>query len=338
MHVISLMGMVYPQGVLSSPFGAFIQEKSTQEIFRFNRKRSVDENVWRDLGAFLSDTLIDYVRDKCAHPQESYDVGINNISYFLNRLRDHFQISVVTVNYDNILYRSLGNITTGFNVFGRFEDRLLFDRDTWPCILHLHGSVHFKMISKKTDLHHITWEEDLSKINPGDSCGRGPILSTEGSMFPNSVIIAGYGKSIQMLRRPFRTYYSELDRLVSSSDALLCLGYGFGDMHLNLALGAYRDNRRKPFVIVDWAEDKHMSASASGVDGIRDTIGRALQLFDIGSHKMQAFDRFIYGTVKYLKDKKEFDVCTNPDEPLAIWYNGMYAACENPDRILRHLS
>ena len=205
-------------------------------------------------------------------------------------------------------------------------------------MLHLHGSVHFQMVSTQIDLHSIRWENDLSSIRSGDAYGRGPILSVEGSMFLNSVIVAGYGKSTQILRRPFITYYSELDRLVSTSDTLLCLGYGFGDVHLNLAFGAYRDDRHRPVVIVDWAEDADMSASATGLDGSYSPINRAMQLFSTGAHTMQAHDRMIPGTVRHIKENKGFDNSMNPDTPLAIWYNGMYAACENAGKIIDKLT
>jgi len=36
MHVISLMGMFYSQGVLTSPLSAFAQVKKLQKVFRFN--------------------------------------------------------------------------------------------------------------------------------------------------------------------------------------------------------------------------------------------------------------------------------------------------------------
>jgi hypothetical protein len=61
--------------------------------------------------------------------------------------------------------------------------------------------------------------------------------------------VASYGKTQQILRRPFRSYYSELDRLLSSADGLLCLRYGFADLHLNAALEGYRDARHRPVVM-----------------------------------------------------------------------------------------
>ena len=52
--------------------------------------------------------------------------------------------------------------------------------------------------------------------------------------------MAGYAKTVQLVRQPSRTYYSELDRLVTCCDAVLFAGYGFGDPDLNIAFENFR--------------------------------------------------------------------------------------------------
>jgi hypothetical protein len=68
--------------------------------------------------------------------------------------------------------------------------------------------------------------------------GSSPI-EINGVWYFKSLIIVGQGKSQQIQAFPFRTYYSELDRLVHQSDAVLFLGYGFNDSHINLAFKKY---------------------------------------------------------------------------------------------------
>ncbi len=85
-----------------------------------------------------------------------------------------------------------------------------------------------------------------------------------------------------MLRRPFRAYYSELDCLVTESDALLCLGYGFADTHLNEA----------------W---KPIETHAAGRVAIVDYCGHP-------------------GVIGDLMNKFEPERSTDSDRPLTIWY------------------
>jgi len=76
----------------------------------------------------------------------------------------------------------------------------------------------------------------------------------EGTAYPTSTIVAGYGKTQQIVRQPFRTYFAQVNRLIQEADSLLFVGYGFGDLHLNAAFSEVRD-RRRATVVVDWADD-----------------------------------------------------------------------------------
>lgn len=41
--------------------------------------------------------------------------------------------------------------------------------------------------------------------------------------------------------------------------------------------------------------------------------------------------------VRELKRAHEVEVSTNPDYPLAVWYNGFLEACKHPDKVLAQL-
>ena len=140
------------------------------------------------------------------------------------------------------------------------------------------------------NLHEIVWRQDLLKAASlrRNAVGRSGVYTTEGTIFPQSVIVAGYGKTQQILRRPFRSYYSEVDRLVSGSDCLLCLKrYGFADDHLNAALNSYRDSRNRPVVIVDFAPDEAMSAAHADWEPER-SVNKALGTFKTDPRNMNA--------------------------------------------------
>jgi SIR2-like domain len=123
------------------------------------------------------------------------------------------------------------------------------------CLLHLHGSVHFDMNLTAKGLHDIVWQDDLNKQFHQNSFGRDSVQTTEGNEFPTSSIIVGYGKTEQIQRAPFRTYYSDLVRLVHESDAVLFLGFSLIDSHVSQAFTDYRDGRDRPVVFIDYAKN-----------------------------------------------------------------------------------
>ncbi len=157
------------------------------------------------------------------------------------------------------MYRAFPHLETGLapntNVF---DASRIFQRSCWPCFLHLHGSVHsdMPMGASSHDMHEIVWQRwHFEASFAQNSFGRSPQLAVAEPHFPTSVIIAGYGKPTQMLRRPFWVYFSELERLVAECDALLFAGYGFRDQHLNEAFTRFRDGRRRPVAIIDLAKE-----------------------------------------------------------------------------------
>jgi len=249
----------------------------------------------------------------------------------------------VTLNYDDIVYRAMPGLETGFDSAGRFFDERVTQRRTWPCILHLHGSVHFDMRDDYTDFmgfggfHEIHWQEDLCGQFNQNASGRSSIPTVEGPVFPTSSIVAGYGKTQQILRRPFRTYFGELDRLVAQCDAAMFLGYGFADIHFNFAFEKFRDSRRRPIVVIDLAANTAMNANGIEMAGEHQTVSSVLGLFRTQKSLMSSLGYRIPNTVANLKKAREFEISDDPDTPLAIWYNGMLSACDNVDRVLVRL-
>jgi len=249
----------------------------------------------------------------------------------------------VTLNYDDIVYRAMPGLETGFDSAGRFFDERVTQRRTWPCILHLHGSVHFDMRDDYTDFmgfggfHDVHWQGDLSQQFNQNASGRSSLQTVEGPDFPTSSIVAGYGKTTQLLRRPFRTYFGELDRLVAQCDAVMFLGYGFSDFHFNLAFEKFRDSRRRPVVVIDLAPDTAMNAYGIEWAGEHKTVTTVLGLFRTNKSMMSSLGYHIPKTVAGLKDALEFEISDDPNTPLAIWYNGILPACDNVEKVLARL-
>jgi hypothetical protein len=344
LYAIFALAAAFPAGRFTSALGAFVTANPIPDINWLGTKREkVNRDVLRGFGHFLVDALLEAFRNRCRAAHFEKTAELVKLRTLLAALGDKFEVCIVTLNYDDIVYRSAPGLETGFDLDGKFVDERIVRRPAWPCILHLHGSVHFDMRDDFTTfrgrggLRDVHWQDDLNRQFQQNAEGRGSFSTAEGTDFPTSSIVAGYGKTTQILRRPFRTYYAEVDRLVATCDAALFLGYGFSDIHLNLAFEKFRDRRRRPAVVIDLADDNAMNANGIEMSDGHQTVWRVLDL--LGTHKssMTSLGYAIPNSVAALKAASEFEISNDPDTPLAIWYNGMLAACDNIDKVLEHL-
>jgi hypothetical protein len=346
LYAIFALAAAFPAGQFTSALGAFITPKPLPEVSWFGgaTRKTINSDELREFGHFLVDGLLDNFRNRCRTVASEKPDELAKIRTLFASLGDAFEIAIITLNYDDIAYRSAPGLETGFDASGRFFPERLTGRSTWPCLLHLHGSVHFDMRDDYADflgfggLHDIHWAEDLDGPLRQNAVGRSSFHSIEGPDFPTSSIVAGYGKTTQILRRPFRTYFAEVDRLASECDAALFLGYGFADIHLNMAFEKFRDTRRRPVVVIDYAPDNAITANGLNLMAEkRQTAIRALSLFRTSPGSMRWLGHVAPDTVAELKAAKEFDLSSDPDVPLALWYCGMQSACDHVDKLLMRL-
>jgi hypothetical protein len=210
----------------TSILAPFIARISFPDIVRSGQHRPVDEQTLKFLAQHLVDHLLDLFRKRCTANNLHMSEKTRDLAKFLNALRQKFQLAIATVNYDDIMYNHLRELETGFDLQdgGLFKAERLYQRLTWPCMLHLHGSVHFDMKLVANQLHTVCWVDDVSHEFHQNSWGRSSYSPIGSQIYPTSSIIAGGGKPIQMLRLPFRVYYAELERLVNLSDCVLFAG------------------------------------------------------------------------------------------------------------------
>jgi hypothetical protein len=338
LYAIYGMSSAFPGGPNISPLGALISRRHYPDHWWLRgQKLETNAFAFNQLACFLIDEVLKEFVQLCIDVPNKHSALLSDQAKFLDALRQEFDIAVVTVNYDDILYRALKPIVTGFNPQGIFEDTLLLNRGTsWPCFVHLHGSVHFHMPMTNGSLHDIHWEDNLAVQVHNLSRGRNSQNTTEGMEFPMSVIVAGYGKTSQILRRPFRTYYSELEHLSAESDAVLFLGYGFNDSHVNGAFERYRDSRLRRVVLIDYADDDAMTAHGASWSG-ESTATRAMGVFATRDHTMRWLGNSAPGQVRGLKLAFDFDRSSDPNTPLSIWYNGTADALKRPQAVLAEL-
>lgn len=338
LYIIYALAATYPAQAFTSGFGAFVERRNFPDILQAGRVTSVDGNALRWLASSLVDELLTDFRKRCIDERKSPSSNFLAYQSLFETLQSEFEVSIATTNYDDLGRRALPTAETGFDTEGNgnFSPSRLFDRSAWSCLLHLHGSVHFDMRNGGIGLHTIHWQEDLEAQFEQNSAGRSGTPVKEGDSFPTSSIIAGYGKTAQIQGVPFRTMYSELDRLAHQTDAVLFLGYGFGDAHVNNAFSLFRDSRNRPVVLIDYADD-HVTTANAGFGDESPAATEALRLFQTNFRSMKWLGIVSAGEVRELKAARDFDRSDDPTRRLSIWYGGMHAACIDANKVLAEL-
>jgi hypothetical protein len=153
---------------------------------------------------------------------------------FFDQLRAEFDLTVVTLNYDDLMDRT-GEWYDGFNQpvapdrFGTF-DFSGFPRQSieHPAVLlHLHGSVRFNLPPWRLRNGDIV--RHLEPVR-----GLGSTLNPPGGIVQPIPIVAGDGKDQWMTRAcvPFGYYYNAFVNAAHACPRLLVAGYGAGDLHV----------------------------------------------------------------------------------------------------------
>lgn len=331
LYVLYLLPNVFLNGIFTSSIGAFLSGRKLPDTRRFGQHRTTETRVLSDLVTDLVESLLYELRKRCqkVKVEDDYKNQLAQWNGFLSRLDNDFELAIVNLNYDNLVYQALRPIDTGFDPDTKlFESETIFYRKSWRCLLHLHGSVHFDFWEQ------IKWLDDLAEAhNPYGLYARGRANNhtKEGFDFPASEIVIGYGKLSQLQPQPFRTYHAELDRLVHECEGILFLGYGFQDDHLNSAFSKFRNNRRRPVVIIDKADGDTMTIRSSY--DVLPSAEKAIYIFGNDPLSMEWASNNHTARVAKLNEINAFENSTDPDTPLYLWYGGMQKACCNYQKI-----
>lgn len=330
LYQILLLSANLSDGDYQSALMAFFTTVEIPEInYLIKCKKVVTGDTLRELASHLVDSLVEEFITRCECIKSCKTRELKQLNSFLEELSRDFDIGVITLNYDDIITTVKPDLETGFTKKVGMEDRIfdpksITESNSWNFIYYLHGSIHFSMEGDDTDMPAIKWVN-----NPREgqyrSWGRNSQESPEGVPYLTSPIIAGNGKSSQILRPPFRTYFSDLERRIPQVDSFLFLGYGFSDFHLNSAFYTIRKKPLRPVVIVDFAsdsEDPISFRSDAWSYNMSNTVGLD-QSSATGSPPI----------VSDLKGSNEFEIFGN----VAIWYGGMLAACKNASKIASKL-
>ena len=287
----------------------------------------------------LIDKLLEHIRthSKMWKNDAKIDERFQKFKHFLLfEIGEDYDISFVTTNYDNILTEIFPTHNTGFDKDGIFQRTQLYNDPNWDKGIYLHGSVHFDMEDRSDgELHKIYWKTDLTSHFEDNSLGRSGMHTTEGNQILSSVIITGLDKTSQILREPFLQYYMMLDRLVFEADAILFIGYGFNDLHLNSVFSPLRGGKNaKKIVVIDSKYDGDDTMEFSHTEGWNSRVCHTLP-FD---YRKLINERSTTPTrPKDLMAWKELEYSSDKNCPIAFWYDGLISACDYAEKILKHL-
>lgn len=335
LYQINLMASILSDPAFKHGSAALFSPKELPDTLYFNKERKqVDGAILSHLSRELVDGLVDNFIDACNKLPTTKSKEIADLRNFMAALSDKFDVGIITLNYDNVFTQAWPSLFTGFDAAsGEFNPYAVLSREEWGFIYHLHGSIHYSMNAvPPRDLHKIMWANSPEKNHTIYSSGRGSHESVEGVSYPTSTIIAGYGKTSQVLRQPFRTYFAQVNKLVHEADSLLFLGYGFGDTHLNATFSEVR-NRHRPVVVVDWADSSQDSLPFRNDNW-------TLSMFSTlpgNADKMSSSGHICPADIGSLKRANELEVSIDPNYPLAVWYNGLLEACRNSRKIISYL-
>ncbi|MAL59210.1 MAG: hypothetical protein CMC14_04105 [Flavobacteriaceae bacterium] len=318
---------------------AFIKLNQFPEIItRYREEKRADGNDFKDMQASLTDQLLIHIRRKCLTLNKDKRDELNKAKQFFNDLKEEYDLGFINLNYDNVILNILPDLSTGFNLEDGKFDKTEFYSNKWNFCYHLHGSIHFNMTNDGPQSHNIIWENDLNNNFQTRSTNRNVNYTSEGNYHLNSTIISGLDKANQLLRAPYRQYYMKIDSLVNESDAILFIGYGFNDMHLNKVFPSHRfsPNKKRNVVVIDYAtEDTNsiqMHSNRDWTHRLFETI--PYNFYDFGISKYLPKDE----TILYYKKNSTFESSRNEKYPVSVWYNGFLEACENSEKFKKELN
>lgn len=318
----------------TNPLSALYDFKTFPQVEVFGTTRNVDYDDFRLLASHLIDELLKEFRSRCATLTTTKQNELNTLQTFFNSLYSHFDVGVLTFNYDNIFLSQLNNPITGFDLNGQFNPNIILKNKSWNFIYHLHGSVHFDMQTNSIGLHNITFNPDLQSTFQQNSLGRSGQTTVEDQFVLTSNIIAGYGKSYQIQRNPYYLYFTDFGKKIYEADAVLFAGYGFNDIYVNNIISESFDfKRNRPVVVLTYSQDNE-----DPMQFRQDNWARNLtNTITTNAHTMSTKNHTAAPMISDIKTNKEFEVSKDIDKPLAIWHNGFLEACRSPKLIIDEL-
>ena len=179
---------------------------------------------------------------------------------FVDRLRQDFDLTVLTLNYDDLIDRTgpwfdgfvASHESQDYDVFssGQFVDRVATEPNV---LLHLHGSVRFGRALRP--------DRDIVKYHSAEAAREALIGSARSPQWA-APIVSGHQKErwLQRYVAPLGYYYNAFVNAAASTPLWLIAGYGANDVHVNTwVMESMRMHKERARVVhIDTASCAHL--------------------------------------------------------------------------------
>lgn len=303
--------------------GAFYSPNKFPEKFFGKKIVKVDCFDFCHEADVLVAKLLDEMREKCTSlPLDKLAL----LKSLLKILKKSFDVSIVNLNYDNILFQSTPlEMETGFDRDGVFDPHRVLNNRKWNFFYHLHGSVHFYHAVSEHSFE-IRYTDDFTskKVIESNRSFRSFNETTESFPVLSRPIVVGYGKAWQIQREPYLYYYNDLARRIDAADKILFIGYSFGDLHLNNLIKVSLKHKKKKIVVLDYTEQ--LDGFCSRYDNWTDAVSRTLNIYP---------PDFDFCCTRELTGLNPFE--RSRDKKVSISYKGFGYYLENPNLLASEL-
>ncbi len=332
LNTIAQLSALENPNTFSPPVRAFINSIDLPAVKYLGKRSKASSEILFRLYIHLVDQLFEYFRKQCVEVENmsGFKEKFQTYKDFFNRISEDFELGIISLNYDNLILQALPGLRTGFD---RKSGKLLLEeillKNEFGFCYQLHGSVYFNTETEKDQMYNVFWNEDLTKDFSKYPHGRFQIHQRKEDIYPKANIIAGGGKELQILDQPFRSYYNVIDRALYDADAILFLGYGYGDSHINKCfMGLWNRvfiNKLKPVLIVDYCAEGGDFFTSIPYNKFFN-IGKSLKKDT--SYEMRQTGILTNPVYSGYEGNKDIPTKTNPKLPLAVWPFGFLDFCK----------
>lgn len=180
----------------------------------------------------------------------AYDVYFKydnkNEDWYREFFKSDFKWDVFNLNYDTTVEECLDKYEDGFeHIEGRTEaifrpQKLLLNSEKLSTINHIHGCVNYYYKNDANDdlfdtnIHDLYLYPSFNDVKcrlPGR--GQSNPSSQNNEEYLAGPIITGLRKTEKLMCMPYDFYHANLYKAIVSSNALVIVGYSFGDLYIN---------------------------------------------------------------------------------------------------------